>query len=66
MKKANFALSFALIVYVLLVGGVWAYCSIKAQVLLPLPEKVLWIGTVLVGAQTGESVWKSRNGAENR
>ncbi len=57
MKKNNLALSFCLVAYVGLVGGVWAYTSCQAGAMLPLPEDVLYIGMVLVGAQTGESVF---------
>lgn len=60
MKKNNIALSFALVVYVLVVAGVWAWCSVQASVLLPLPEKILYIGGVLVAAQSGESMWSKR------
>jgi hypothetical protein len=59
-RKPSIALQFALIVYVSAVAYVWIYCSTKSGVPLALPEKVLYIGMVLVGAVTGESTLINR------
>lgn len=52
----NFALSFALIFYVIVVGVTWSLCSISASVPLALPDCILYVGAFLVSAQSGVSI----------
>lgn len=52
----NFATGFALIIYVLVVAGVWAYCSIQTTAMREVPPNVLKIGLFLLSAHAGVNV----------
>lgn len=55
-KISFIALCVCLLVYVGTLAGVWAALSIKAGYMWEIPNNLLYVGAVLVGAVTGVDV----------
>lgn len=52
----NFAMSVCLVLYVLLIGGAWAWVTIDIGVPMTIPDNVLYIGIVIASLQSGVNI----------